>query len=397
MDFLSQEAAKYGDLAQSYTQFGELFKRQLWHQLTVALEKFVLDEQCSRDTNFIRLYENFIKGFEAKVNQLKFVQIASVIAQQFCSKPSKPHEVEAAIAFMENIEKKREKTDDHPGLGDEAYVVAHMAVAELLIRHGSVQNRERAFEYMKDVKENLLPTLSGSGGENVANSAYYRVACEYYKVKGPADEFYKAAIQFLAYTPQDTLDKEHKESLAIDMSLAALVGETVYNFGEVLRQPILKVLDGTPHEWLHSSLQIFHKGDIAGYAELFKDNEAKIKNQPLLTHNLERLRQKIGLLCLMKLIFERPPEDRIIDLEEIAKATHLESEMIEWLLMRAMSKGLIKGKIDGVERVVQITWLKPRVLDPDQLVILDEKLMQWTNNVKNTLDFIEAETPELFQ
>eukprot|EP00511_Aplanochytrium_stocchinoi_P002334 CAMPEP_0204837244 /NCGR_PEP_ID=MMETSP1346-20131115/27316_1 /ASSEMBLY_ACC=CAM_ASM_000771 /TAXON_ID=215587 /ORGANISM="Aplanochytrium stocchinoi, Strain GSBS06" /LENGTH=377 /DNA_ID=CAMNT_0051972551 /DNA_START=301 /DNA_END=1431 /DNA_ORIENTATION=+ len=377
MDFLRKEAAKYPDLAQRYEGFGDLYQKKLWHQLTVDISSFVLDPACRKKRNWIDLYNNFVKLFEDKLNQLKFVQITSVIAQQFCpSIPAKTHEVEEAIAFMQEIETKKVWKGEK-GLEDEAMVVARMAVAELFIRQGSEANREKATEYMKDVKENLLPRIAGSGAETVANSSYYRVACEYYKVKGPADEFYKAAIQFLAYTSQDTLAPEQQVSLAVDISLAALVGETVYNFGEVLAQPILTVLDGKEYDWLHRLLKIFHNGDIDGYAALFQDNEKAINNQPLLKANMENLRQKIGLLCLMKLVFERPPEERNIYLDEIAEATQLESDHVEWLLMRAMSKGLIKGKIDGVERQVQISWLKPRVLDKEQLEILDNKLTEW--------------------
>lgn len=293
-----------------------------------------MDKAAHQDRNLIDLYNNFISSFEDKMNQLKFVQITSVIAQQFCpSIPSKAHEVEEAIMFMKEIETK--KVWKEKGLEDEAMVVARMAVAELLIRHGSGENREKAFDYMKDVKENLLPNIAGSGAETVANSSYYRVACEYYKVKGPADEFYKAAIQFLAYTPQDTLDKVHQTGLAKDICLAALVGQNVFNFGEVIAQPILKILEGTEYDWLGRLLLIFHNGDIDGFAKLFEDNAKAINAQPMLRLNMGNLKQKIGLLCLMKLIFERPPEERNIDLEEIAEATKLESEQIEWLLMRA--------------------------------------------------------------
>mmetsp|Transcript_6308 Transcript_6308/g.7259 ORF Transcript_6308/g.7259 Transcript_6308/m.7259 type:complete len:395 (-) Transcript_6308:1140-2324(-) len=387
MDFLRKEGSKFSDLNERYIGFGELYQKKLWHQLTVDISSFVLDKNTRKDRNYIDLYNNFIKLFEDKMNQLKFVQIASVIAQQFCpSVPSKAHEVEEAIIFMKEIEGKK-VWKDGKGLEDEAMVVARMAVAELLIRHGSGQNRDKALEYMKDVKENLLPRIAGSGAETIANSSYYRVACEYYRGKGPADEFYKAAIQFLAYTSQDILAPEVQKELAIEIGLTALVGETVYNFGEVLAQPVLKVLDGSDYDWLGRLLYIFHNGDIDGFAKLCEDNQQAISGQPLLKANMAGLKQKIGLLCLMKLIFERPPEERNIDLDEIAEATRLESEHVEWLLMRAMSKGLIKGKIDGVEREVQISLLKPRVLDMEQLEIVDKKLTEWTQKVQNTIQF----------
>jgi hypothetical protein len=54
------------------------------------------------------------------------------------------------------------------------------------------------------------------------------------------------------------------------------------------------------------------------------------------------------------------------------------SYQVEWVLMRAMSLGLIKGIIDGVEEVVNVTWVQPRVLDKDQLNLLHDQLGAWT-------------------
>ena len=46
--------------------------------------------------------------------------------------------------------------------------------------------------------------------------------------------------------------------------------------------------------------------------------------------------------------------------------------------MRAMSLGLIKGVIDGVEELVSVTWVQPRVLDKGQLSLLHDQLGAWS-------------------
>jgi len=69
---------------------------------------------------------------------------------------------------------------------------------------------------------------------------------------------------------------------------------------------------------------------------------------------------------LMNLIFERPAHGRTISFQEIADRTKLELDKIEWLLMRAMSLGLIKGIMDEVEQVIYVKWVQPRVLDAEQ-------------------------------
>mmetsp|Transcript_21465 Transcript_21465/g.42162 ORF Transcript_21465/g.42162 Transcript_21465/m.42162 type:complete len:392 (-) Transcript_21465:44-1219(-) len=391
MDFLDKESRKYEDLSEYYQRLGDLYRAKLWHQLTEELSNLVSMKEFNRGHNLIELYENFISKFEGKMNQLKFIQIASVIARQYCpSEHPSEKEVGDAVGFMEFLCDKRAR------LGEDAYLVARMSIAELLVQTGLSDELKRARKILDDAQP-VLKELEGSGAETVVNSSFYRVSCEYYKVAGPADDFYKSCIQFLAYTPQETLDKETQQNLAVDMSLAALVGETVFNFGEVLAQPVLRVLDSTNSAWLHHLLEAFSAGDIEQFSEIMAANKSAVEVQPVLVGNLELLRQKIALLCLMQTIFVRPPEDRLIPLKDIAYATRLEDDQVEWLLMKGMSKGLIKGTIDQIDQTVQITWLKPRVLDPMQMETLRDKLQQWTENVDKTLVFIEGETPELFQ
>ena len=47
------------------------------------------------------------------------------------------------------------------------------------------------------------------------------------------------------------------------------------------------------------------------------------------------------------------------------------------MLMRAMSLGIIKGKIDEVSKMVTITWVQPRVLDKEQIQLLSDQLESW--------------------
>lgn len=52
---------------------------------------------------------------------------------------------------------------------------------------------------------------------------------------------------------------------AHDLSIAALLGETIYNFGELLQHPIMDSLAGTPHEWLKNLLFVFNEGNIGKF------------------------------------------------------------------------------------------------------------------------------------
>ena len=55
----------------------------------------------------------------------------------------------------------------------------------------------------------------------------------------------------------------------------------------------------------------------------------------------------------------------------------LHSLKVEWIMMRAMSLGLIKGTIDEVESTFSVTWVQPRVLNLDQLGVLQTQIGDW--------------------
>jgi len=229
----------------------------------------------------------------------------------------------------------------------------------------------------------------------VVHSKFYQSAAEYHKMNGPASAFYENGLMFLAYTPLDSLSLEDKQILATDMALAALTGENVFNFGEVLATPILQVLEGTPNAWLFELCACFNHGDVDKFNEIVNANEQAYLSQPALASKNEYVKSKVTLLCLINLFFQRPAHDRNVPFAAIAEATRLPIEEVEWLLMRAMSLKLIKGTIDQVDQRVNITWVLPRVLDNTQMQQMNERLTEWGGNVSKTLMYVEDQTPEL--
>ena len=65
--------------------------------------------------------------------------------------------------------------------------------------------------------------------------------------------------------------------------------------------------------------------------------------------------------------------------------------------MRAMSLGLIKGSLDQVERTLAVTFVRPRVLNKGQLVVVKERVDAWLQRSTETLATLEKGTPaEIF-
>ena len=94
------------------------------------------------------------------------------------------------------------------------------------------------------------------------------------------------------------------------------------------------------------------------------------------------LQQKIHLAALLSLIFSRPPHSRTLPFELIAAETRLPVNEVEYLVMKALSLGLIRGTIDQVDQVVRITWMQGRVLDRKGLEGMKERLEGWSQGVR---------------
>ena len=113
-------------------------------------------------------------------------------------------------------------------------------------------------------------------------------------------------FRYLGCIELDELSKQEQEQHAFFLGLAALLGEGVYNLGELLAHPILESLKGTANAWLVDLLKAFNAGDIVAFEKL-KPQWSKVAD---LEAQELKLRQKISLLCLMEMTFKRQSNNR---------------------------------------------------------------------------------------
>ena len=168
--------------------------------------------------------------------------------------------------------------------------------------------------------------------------------------------------------------------------MAALVSDSIYNFGELLLHPILDSLVNTTHAWLRDLLFAFNRGDLGAYY-LLKGNISK--NQ-LLDQHESFLYQKIALSALSETVFKRPPHDRAMTFETISHETKVQPDEIEHLIMKALSLGLLRGKIDQVAQIARINWVQPKVLDMKQIDNMRLRLKDWDSTVNQLGNWIEG-------
>mmetsp|Transcript_10878 Transcript_10878/g.37897 ORF Transcript_10878/g.37897 Transcript_10878/m.37897 type:complete len:382 (-) Transcript_10878:445-1590(-) len=377
--FLSSQRDAYPDLADRYAEFADLHSRRLWHQLSEKLVLFAEDAGASRGDNLLQLYELFVSEFEARIDQLFLARIVVAAARQYPT-----GDVEAAVAFLGRFLEKRER------LGDAAYLVTLMGVANLRLAAGDHAACKTLLHEGKEINDAL------DGAEPIVYASFHRTSAEYHRVKGPASAFYQSALNFLAYTPLSSLAPDEAHALAVDMALGALVGEGVYNFGEVVQFDVLSVLKGTDDAWLGELLEALHHGDVDAFNGIVAANEAAYSSQPALVTGNDLLKKKVSLLCLMEMASTADPSDRSLSFAAIAGATQLSLDQVEWLLMEAMCLGLVKGSIDEVDQVVHVTYVRPRVLDPTQVAGVKDKVDAWAAKTKAAKEFIEDNTGDLF-
>ena len=208
------------------------------------------------------------------------------------------------------------------------------------------------------------------------------------KIKAKEDfaAYYKNALLYLACIDLESLTTEESKSRAYDLSVSALVSDSIYNFGELLLHPILDSLNNTEHAWLRDLLFAFNRGDLNAYS-MIENNIAKC---PLLEEHKQFLWQKISLSALTEAVFRRPPHDRAMTFATIAQETNVQPQEIEILIMKALSLGLLRGSIDQVAEIARINWVQPKVLDMRQIDNMRIRLKDWDSSVNQLGHWIEG-------
>jgi 26S proteasome regulatory subunit N9 len=198
--------------------------------------------------------------------------------------------------------------------------------------------------------------------------------------------FYRSALRHLAFAPPSSLPADDAAALAVDACLAALLAEDVWSFGDLVSHPVLACLTGGPHAWLADLVSALSDGDLARYEALAAAHAGELRAQPALADAAAggRLREKATVLCLVAYLAGLAPSARrCVPLAAIgAVSGGLDADGAEFLLMKAMAKGLVRGSIDGVAGSVDVAWVAPRTLTLPQVGALAGRLEEWVGRVE---------------
>lgn len=363
------------DLRPLYEKFKQLHEKKLWFQLTQSVEQYMAHPSSSTPTLRLDLYQKFISTFATRINRLRLVALAVIASKQF-DEPS------SALTFLDNLATSID-TDE----SQEAFVFATMEAAHFKLILGDVDGTKEAMDKCAKILDSFNTVERG------VHASFYRVSGDYHKTKAEYASYYKNSLLYLACVDLDVdLTEEDRIQRARDLALSALLGDTIYNFGELLLHPILTSLQSSPYAWLSTLLFSFNSGDIGKFESLLPH----LQSEPILAENQAFLRQKICLMALIESVFRRASTDRTLLFDTIAVETRLPLDEVEHLVMKALSLKLIKGSLDQHAQLAKITWVQPRVLDKPQLNALQQRLNAWVGRVEEVAQFVKGQTPELF-
>ena len=137
-----------------------------------------------------------------------------------------------------------------------------------------------------------------------------------------------AQLMYLSYTSMDSLSATEKYTLATDMVLSSVTGDDIYNFGEVMASPILSCLKNTPNEWL-LLVEAMNSGNVEQFNHVVDTYKDSYFSQPALASKHDTVvKQKVVLLCLVNIVFQRPSHDRLISFGDIAQRAHIPLDQV---------------------------------------------------------------------
>jgi 26S proteasome regulatory subunit N9 len=415
-------AAEFPDLADRYRAIASACQLKLWHPLTLRALEFCQDPNCARVSGstgihtYLGLYDKVLLAFESKLDALSLAVIAARVAGALASGGTGPAEDStAARAVLENLLAKCDKgTPPHvylqskhgllvlslqqqPGAGGGG---PPLSPDELVGLRGQIKANSALLE-----ASSSLPASSAASIDHVVHAAHYEMCLAFYKLVGPPESFFSSALLFLQYQPVPSsaalapassaggpASSSFWQELGIDLCLSALTGDGVYrNLGHAADLASGLVPESHPGRWLVAVLRAVSAGQVAEFDALAAAHAADVAAQPALSARWDAVREKLRLMALVHLVFDKSASDRVVQFDEIASRLQVAEEQVEWVVMRACSAGILRGSIDEVDRQVQVDWVLPRVLAPDQMRSLASRYGAWAEQVRSVNAYVREQ------
>eukprot|EP00755_Sulcionema_specki_P003654 Sspe_Gene.28157::Locus_12582_Transcript_1_3_Confidence_0.400_Length_1348::g.28157::m.28157/K03039/PSMD13, RPN9; 26S proteasome regulatory subunit N9 len=374
LTYLDSLRTGHPELGADIDKMQEFFEKKYWHEMTVHLMDLAGKDAWNNGKILPEVYNGFITHFQSKLNSFSLAQLIIRVSRK-CN----PAESLALLAKCNEAFTSTANQQAH-----------HLIKSEMV-----VLKLQGGAGDLAGIKEEVAATKAFMAKHDSASlhmdlrAAIYRAQAELMAIEKKYDDFYKLCLLYLAHKQVEEMPEAEKQSVAFRLGVAALLGETIHNFGELLNNPVMGSLDTMGAGWLAQLLRAFNAGNLELYAQVSEKSKSEMV-QHLGSDKAEFLKTKMQLMALLQFIFVSPVNARTLTFESIQQKCRTSLDEVEPLLLRALALGLIKGQIDEIDQTIEVTWVASRVLERDEMKGITQQLKQWIKQVDETVHHVDG-------
>ena len=358
-------SAKHPALKSLFDEIDSNLNQHLWYQISENISTLSQNPGLQQGNDLIEFYNGVVFFIEPTLNPMKYLQYVQNMLHNYKDR------MEEALQFVENIDNKNK---DYKG--EEKIFVK-------IIKGFCYLELNKMYELEEIIKTTEVDFSGKFEIESSLYAQYYKLSTLFYEKKSDYDNFYSNAFQYLAY--ETIIGDEVKIDLCYKMCCALLIGEKSYNFEELIEKDFFKLMKGSKYDWISNLILSFNSAKVDQFLSMLEQNKNNIEQNKILKGKVDFLPIKIRIAALLEYIFQKNKSERNLTFEEICKVCMTEEDKIEYISMKALSHGLIKGYIDQAEKKLYVTWIKPKFLGKEKIGILNERITAWIDKAKRVL------------
>ena len=362
---VSTLSQKHPSLKTLFDEIDSNMNQHLWYQLSENIITLSQSPELQQGNDLVEFYNGVVFFIEPTMNPMKYLEYVENMLHNYKNRMTE------ALQFVENIENK------HKDFKGEA------KISIKILKGFCYLELDKMYE-LEDIINTTEVDFTGKFEiDSALYAQYYKLSTLFYEKKKDYDKFYNNAFQYLAY--ETKLNDEDKLNLCYKMCSAMLIGEKLYNFEELIEKDFFKLMKGSKYDWISNLILSFNSAKVDQFLSMLEQNKKNIEENEILKGKCDFLPIKIRIAALLELIFQKNKTERTLSFDEICKVCLTEEDKIEYISIKALSYGLIKGYIDQAERKLYVTWIQPKYLSVGKLEVLKDRINSWIDKAQKVL------------
>ena len=362
---VSTLSQKHPSLKTLFDEIDSNMNQHLWYQLSENIITLSQSPELQQGNDLVEFYNGVVFFIEPTMNPMKYLEYVQNMLHNYKNRMTE------ALQFVENIENK------HKDFKGEA------KISIKILKGFCYLELDKMYE-LEDIINTTEVDFTGKFEiDSALYAQYYKLSTLFYEKKKDYDKFYNNAFQYLAY--ETKLNDEDKLNLCYKMCSAMLIGEKLYNFEELIEKDFFKLMKGSKYDWISNLILSFNSAKVDQFLSMIEQNKKNIEENDILKGKSDFLPIKIRIAALLELIFQKNKAERTLSFDEICKVCMTEEDKIEFISMKALSHGLIKGYIDQADRKLYVNWIQPKYLGKEKIGVMKERINAWIDKAKRVV------------